>query len=87
VRLHQQIGARKEAGYGAQARQIAAELAVHFTRGRDPPGVPSTMSTTRGRMPWSAVPIRRQSPISPRGWRCSRPSQIPPRTPSTSWIS
>jgi tetratricopeptide (TPR) repeat protein len=35
MRLHQQIGARKEAGYGAQARQIAAELAVHFTRGRD----------------------------------------------------
>jgi predicted ATPase len=35
VRLHQQIGARKEAAYGAQARQIAAELAVHFTRGRD----------------------------------------------------
>jgi predicted ATPase/DNA-binding winged helix-turn-helix (wHTH) protein len=35
VRLHQQIGAHKEAGYGAQARQIAAELAVHFARGRD----------------------------------------------------
>ena len=35
MRLHQQIGARKEAGYGAQARQIAAELAVHFTRGHD----------------------------------------------------
>jgi tetratricopeptide (TPR) repeat protein len=35
VRLHQQIGIRKEAGYGAQARQIAAELAVHFARGRD----------------------------------------------------
>jgi DNA-binding winged helix-turn-helix (wHTH) protein/predicted ATPase len=35
VRLHQQIGARKEAGYGAQARQIATELAVHFSRGRD----------------------------------------------------
>jgi predicted ATPase len=35
VRLHQQIGARKEAGYGAQARQIAAELAVHFVRGHD----------------------------------------------------
>jgi predicted ATPase len=35
VRLHQQIGARKEAGYGAQARQIATELAVHFARGRD----------------------------------------------------
>jgi DNA-binding winged helix-turn-helix (wHTH) protein len=35
VRLHQQIGIRKEAGYGAQARQIAAELAVHFARGRN----------------------------------------------------
>jgi DNA-binding winged helix-turn-helix (wHTH) protein/predicted ATPase len=35
VRLHQQIGARKEAGYGVQARQIAAELAVHFVRGHD----------------------------------------------------
>jgi DNA-binding winged helix-turn-helix (wHTH) protein/predicted ATPase len=35
VRLHQQIGLRKEAGYGAQAWQIATELAVHFTRGRD----------------------------------------------------
>jgi predicted ATPase len=35
VRLHGQIGAREEAGYGAQAREIAAELAVHFERGRD----------------------------------------------------
>ena len=35
VRLHQQIGVCKEAGYGAQARQIAAELALHFTRGHD----------------------------------------------------
>src|SRR5262249_6284391 len=35
VRLHQQIGVRKEAGYGAQARQIAAELTVHFMRGHD----------------------------------------------------
>jgi predicted ATPase len=35
VRLHQQIGVRKEAGYGGQARQVAAELAVHFVRGHD----------------------------------------------------
>jgi DNA-binding winged helix-turn-helix (wHTH) protein/predicted ATPase len=35
VRLHQQIGLRKEAGYGVQARRIAAELAVHFARGHD----------------------------------------------------
>src|SRR5215813_5273983 len=35
VGLHQRIGARQESGYGAQAWEIAAELAVHFERGRD----------------------------------------------------
>jgi predicted ATPase len=35
VWLHQRIGARQEAGYGAQAWEIAAELAEHFERGRD----------------------------------------------------
>jgi predicted ATPase len=35
VGLHQRIGARQEAGYGAQAWEIAAELAVHFERGQD----------------------------------------------------
>jgi len=30
------IGTRKESAYGAQARTIAAELAVHFGRGHDP---------------------------------------------------
>jgi predicted ATPase len=34
-RWHLQIGTRKEAGYGARAREIAAELAVHFVQGRD----------------------------------------------------
>jgi predicted ATPase len=34
-RLHRQIGEREEAGYGTQAGEIAAELAVHFERGRD----------------------------------------------------
>jgi predicted ATPase/DNA-binding winged helix-turn-helix (wHTH) protein len=34
-RWHQQIGVRKEGGYGAQAPEIAAELAVHFEQGRD----------------------------------------------------
>jgi predicted ATPase len=34
-RWHLQIGLRKERGYGAQARQMAAELAVHFARGHD----------------------------------------------------
>ena len=35
VRLHQRIGARLEVGHGAQAGDIAAELAMHFERGRD----------------------------------------------------
>jgi predicted ATPase/DNA-binding winged helix-turn-helix (wHTH) protein len=34
-RWHLQIGARKETGYGVQASEIAAELAVHFEQGRD----------------------------------------------------
>ena len=35
VRCHRAIGARLEAGYGAQAAQIAAALAGHFERGHD----------------------------------------------------
>jgi predicted ATPase len=34
-RLHQRIGEREEQGYGERAREIAAELAMHFERGRD----------------------------------------------------
>jgi predicted ATPase len=33
AQLHRRIGSRLEAGYGAQARDIAAQLAVHFERG------------------------------------------------------
>jgi predicted ATPase/DNA-binding winged helix-turn-helix (wHTH) protein len=35
VQWHRQIGLRLEAGYGAQAQEVAAELAEHFVRGRD----------------------------------------------------
>jgi predicted ATPase len=35
VRWHRQMGARLEVGYGARARELAAELAEHFVRGRD----------------------------------------------------
>jgi len=35
VRLHRQIGSRLEAGYSPHAGKQAAELAVHFVRGRD----------------------------------------------------
>lgn len=33
--LHQRVGERLEAGYGARADEVAAELAVHFERSRD----------------------------------------------------
>jgi predicted ATPase/DNA-binding winged helix-turn-helix (wHTH) protein len=33
VQLHRRIGARLEAGFGAQGGEIAAQLAVHFERG------------------------------------------------------
>src|SRR5262249_30045503 len=36
VRWHRQIGTRLEVGYEPQARECAAELAVHFVHGRDP---------------------------------------------------
>jgi predicted ATPase len=35
VHLHRRIGERQEKGYGPQAGDIAAELAMHFERGRD----------------------------------------------------
>ena len=35
--LHRHIGARLEAGYGARAGEIAAQLAVHFERGGETP--------------------------------------------------
>jgi predicted ATPase/DNA-binding winged helix-turn-helix (wHTH) protein len=35
VRLHRLIGERKEADYREGTREIASELAVHFTQGRD----------------------------------------------------
>jgi tetratricopeptide (TPR) repeat protein len=35
VQLHRQIGLRLEAGYGTRAREVAAELALHFEQGRE----------------------------------------------------
>jgi predicted ATPase/DNA-binding winged helix-turn-helix (wHTH) protein len=37
LRWHRHIGLRLEAGYGARAPELAAELAEHFVRGRDVP--------------------------------------------------
>jgi predicted ATPase len=33
--LHRTVGAREETGYGPRAQEIAAELAMHFERGRE----------------------------------------------------
>lgn len=35
AQLHQRIGERQEAAYGARARDVAVELALHFQRGGD----------------------------------------------------
>src|SRR5437867_749151 len=35
AQLHRRIGEREEVGYGPQARERAAVLAMHFGRGRD----------------------------------------------------
>jgi predicted ATPase len=35
IRLHRQLGERKEIDYGDRVAEIAAELAVHFAEGRD----------------------------------------------------
>jgi predicted ATPase len=35
VQLHRRLGEREEIAYGGRAREIAAELAVHFERGRN----------------------------------------------------
>ena len=37
VRLHRAVGAREETAYGEHARARAAQLAMHFTRGRERP--------------------------------------------------
>ena len=58
IRVHQQIGARLEQGYGVQARDIAAELAEHFVRGQRPPG-PSYTCSRRRRMPGDGTPTAR----------------------------
>ncbi|MBM4255991.1 MAG: hypothetical protein FJ147_08855 [Deltaproteobacteria bacterium] len=35
IRLHRRVGEQKEAAYGSRASEIAAELAVRFTQGRE----------------------------------------------------
>jgi DNA-binding winged helix-turn-helix (wHTH) protein len=71
VRLHQRIGARLEAGHGAQAGDIAAELAMHFARGRDAQRAVQYLGRPASAV-WSVPRMWKRSPTSPRGWRCCR---------------
>jgi predicted ATPase len=76
VRLHQRIGARLEAGHGAQVGDIAAELAMHFARGGDAHRAVQYLRQAGQR----SVSVRRmwkQWDTSPERSRCSRP--CPPR--------
>ena len=82
VQLHRRIGARLEAGYGAQAGEIAAQLAVHFERGGEVQRAVH-YSSRRGTMPPGAMPITKRSPPSRKGWRCWRPCRRAPSAPST----
>jgi predicted ATPase len=60
MRLHQRLGLRLEAGYGARVAEVAAELAMHFERGHD---------LAR------AVPYRQQAANTALG-RCAYPEAI-----------
>ena len=66
VRLHQRIGERLEEAYGAQAGDMAAELAMHFEQSRALPGQ-SIICSRRLRMRHGATPIVRRLPTLPRG--------------------
>ena len=85
VWLHQRIGARQEAGYGAQAWEIAAELAEHFERGRE------TRRAVQYRWQAGRTALQRsahQEAIAhlTRDWCCSKPCPTPSSVASTnSW--
>ena len=63
VQLHGRIGARLEGGYGAQAGEIAAQLAVHFESARQR----AVHYRQMGRWPGGAMPIPKRSPPCGKG--------------------
>ena len=80
--LHRRIGARLEAGYGAQAGEIAAQLAVHFERGGETPACRRTIGSRRGTMRRGGMRIPKRSPPCRKGWRCWRRCRRAPSAPS-----
>ena len=73
VQLHRRIGARLEAGYGARAGEIAAQLAVHFERGGETVAGRPLLAAGGGQCRPAAMPITKRSPPCTKGWRCWRP--------------
>ena len=73
VYLHRRIGARAEAGYGTQAGDIAAELAMHFERG-ETTTVRWRICGTRLILPCAGMPMPKRPITSQRDLPCSRPS-------------
>jgi DNA-binding winged helix-turn-helix (wHTH) protein len=84
TRLHLQIGAWEAQAYGTCGEERAAELAMHFERGRITAG-PSTICSTPVCMPSSGAPIRRQCIYSGRAWSCSQPGRKHPSAPDRNW--
>ena len=83
-RWHLEIGARKETGYGPRARELAAELAVHFVQGREPyRAVQYLQYASENALQRSA----HQEAVThlTQGWRCWRSGRRPPSAPNKSW--
>ena len=79
ARWHRQIGTRLEAGYGVRARELAAELAMHFARGRDMVRAVRYLHSA-GSRPCNGVRIRRPLPTSPRPDTPANTARDPERT-------
>ena len=77
MRCHRAIGARLEAGYGAQAAQIAATLAMHFERGRRPRRAVQYRQQAAAENALRRHAYPEAIATSPRGWRCWPPSRDP----------
>ena len=69
VRCHQAIGARLEQAYGTRTHEVAAELAMHFERGRETRRAVQYLQQAAETPPSGMLPTR-SSRSSPRAWSC-----------------
>ena len=83
MQLHRRIGARLEAGYGARAGEIAAQLAVHFERGGEVRAGRPLLAAGGGQRRPAQCPSRSDHRPDAKGWRCWPPCRRAPSAPST----